>query len=114
MPFFPQVEKQTRDPSFGRGGLGRFGAGEDGRGGSEWEPPGRRYGSGTDSEEDVFPRRQGWSVPGREEWRPPGRGNEGRDDDDGMIGPGRRGGGRGGPGRRPGWGDDGGFKGKPL
>lgn len=109
-----QVERQTQDPRFGRGGGFRdagFGRSPPG-GPNEWAPPGRR-GSEEDLD-DPLGRRQGWAAPGRgEEWRPPGR------PDDEEDGPRRQGGGGGGGGRgappgRRGWGDDGGFRGKPL
>ena len=113
--FVPKVERQTQDPYFGRGGgFGdlRRGDGGLGGGGSEWTPPGRRYGR-EDLEDDFMSnRRPGWSPPGREEWRPsPSRRDDGDDDADRKDGDGR--GGRG-PSRRGGWGDDGGFRGKPL
>ena len=109
-----QVERQTQDPYFGRGGGFRDvrrGDGGLGGGGSEWAPPGRRFGR-EDLEDDYMSnRRPGWSPPGREEWRPsPSRRDD--DDDDGDRGAGGQRG--GGPSRRGGWGDDGGFRGKPL
>ncbi|KAG1671962.1 hypothetical protein FOA52_013334 [Chlamydomonas sp. UWO 241] len=103
-----QVTQQVNDPRFGGGtGRGRGGAPDPSRPThpSEWNPPG--WAPGDDDGFDFGDgarRRHGWSSPGgRPEWRPPGRGEDG----------GREGGGGGGERRRS-WGNDGGFRGKPL
>lgn len=91
--FAERVRQQSTDPW---GNRGRGGAFEGDRlRHAEWMPPGRgaRPGDGSD---DPMRRPPGWYPPGY---------RDGEDEDKGS--------GRGGGGRR-GWGDDGGFRGKPL
>ncbi|GAX78623.1 hypothetical protein CEUSTIGMA_g6062.t1 [Chlamydomonas eustigma] len=99
-----QVERQTRDPSYGRGGFRDAGSDRFTGLPGEWSSPSRR-----NQEEDWSNDRvPGWTPPGREEWRSPGRQFPDGDEEEGR----RKGG--GGSRRSTQWGDDGGFRGKPL